>query len=140
MNASTSSNSKPTQLKNDKNIGLSSLFSNVLPAAKTKPPKNRFDIEFRSYNEHAQLNMELCPLEWWDENERIYPNLKQHVKKYFCVPPFVNDVHRMSLTDQEELEQKYERLKSNQFNEKLLWLHLNELRQRSFETIKDDTI
>lgn len=132
-NASTHSKASPM-----KNFGLSSLFSNVLPVAKTKPPKTRFDVEFRSYIEHACLNVQFCPLEWWADNERIYPNLKEHVKKYFCVPPFVSNVHRMSLADQEELEQKYERLKSNEPSEKLIWLHLNELRQRSFEMIKDD--
>lgn len=137
-NASTSTANKLSHIKNDRNFGLSSLFSNVLPTVKTKPPKNRFDVEFRSYNEHAYLDMQLCPLEWWDEHDRIYPNIKEHVKKFFCVPPFVNNVHRMSLTDQEELEQNYERLKSNEPNEKLIWLHLNELRQRSFETIRDD--
>lgn len=132
------SDGNPSRLKTGKNFGLSSLFSNLSPAVKSKPPKNRFDIEFRSYREDVSLGVEFCPLEWWIQNEQIYPSIKKHVKKYFCVPSFVNNVHRMSLADQEELEQKYERLEIDEPNEKLLWLHLNELRKRSFETIKDD--
>lgn len=124
---------KQSRLKNTRNSGLSSLFSNLLPAVKSKPPKNRFEIEFRSYREDVSLNIEMCPLAWWDQNESIYPSIKKHVKKYFCVPSFVNNVHRMSLAEQEELEQKYKRLENSETIDKLLWLHLNELRQRSFE-------
>lgn len=135
---SVSCNLNASRVKGGKNFGLSSLFSNLSPAVKSKPPKNRFDIEFRSYREDVSLGVEFCPLEWWIQNEQIYPSIKKHVKKYFCVPSFVNNVHRLSLQDQEELEQKYERLENEEPNEKLLWLHLNELRKRSFETIKDD--
>lgn len=115
-------------------LSLSSLFTNLSPIEKPKPPKNRFDIEFRSYTEDVSLDMELCPLEWWAENETLYPILKQHVKKYFCVPSFVNNVHRLPLHEQEELEMKYHRIDCDEPSEKLLWLHLNELRRRSFET------
>lgn len=117
----------------EKSSGLSSLFSNISTPTKTKPPKNRFDIEFRSYTEDVILDMELCPLEWWFENECLYPNLKQHVKKYFCVPSFVNNIHRLSLSDREELEKKYDNMGVD-INEKLLWLHLNDLRRRSLDS------
>lgn len=125
---------KSSKLKPEKSFGLSSLFSNMTPAAKAKPPKNRFDIEFRSYSEDVSLDMELCPLEWWFETtESLYPNIKQHVKKYFCVPAFVNNFHRLPLNQQEELENKYDKIGSDT-NEKVLWLHLNELRNRSSES------
>lgn len=119
--------------KNDKGFRLSSLFSNLTPVTKAKTPKNRFDIEFRSYSEDVSLDMELCPLEWWFETESLYPTIKQHVKKYFCVPAFVNNFHRLPLTEQEELETKYDNI-GNDTNEHLLWLHLNELRTRLIET------
>ncbi|XP_055299760.1 uncharacterized protein LOC129567157 [Sitodiplosis mosellana] len=121
------------KVKSEKSFGLSSLFSNITPVAKAKPPKNRFDIEFRSYSEDVSLDMELCPLEWWFESETLYPTIKQHVKKYFCVPAFVNNFHRLPLNEQEELESKYDNIDSDT-NEKLLWLHLNELRNRSSES------
>lgn len=87
----------------------------------------------------------MCPLAWWDQNESLYPTLKKYVKSYFCVPSFVDNLHRMCLAEQEEVAQKYKRLENSEFNEKLLWLHLNELRQRSFEddattTKKTDTV
>lgn len=127
------SDERTTKVKSDKGFGLSSLFSNITPVNKTKPPKNRFDIEFRSYSEDVSLDMELCPLEWWFETESLYPTIKQHVKKYFCVPAFVNNFHRLPLNEQEELESKYDNIGSDT-NEKLLWLHLNELRNRSSES------
>lgn len=123
---------KVLKLKQEKGFRLSSLFSNISTPTKSKAPKNRFDIEFRSYTEDVTLDIELCPLEWWSESESLYPTIKQHVKKYFCVPSFVNNFHRLPLREQEELEYKYDRI-ANETNEKLLWLHLNELRQRSSE-------
>lgn len=124
---------RSSKVKSDKSFGLSSLFSNMTPVTKAKPPKNRFDIEFRSYSEDVSLDMELCPLEWWFETESLYPTIKQQVKKYFCVPAFVNTFHRLPLNEQEMLESKYDKIGSDT-NEKLLWLHLNELRNRSSES------
>lgn len=126
-----SSETKQFKSKLDKNFGLSSLFTNLSSAAKPKPPKNRLDIEFRSYTEDVSLDMELCPLEWWLQNETLYPSIKQHVKKYFCVPSFVNNLHRLSIPEQEELEFKYKRFENESANDKLLWLHLNALRMTS---------
>lgn len=114
--------------KLDKSFGLSSLFSNLSSAKKPKQPKNRFDIEFRSYTEDVSLDMELCPLEWWMQNESLYPSIKQHVKKYFCVPSFVNNLHRLSVAEQEELECKYDGFENESTDEKMLWLHLSALR------------
>lgn len=124
---------KQSKIKNDKNFGLSSLFSNLTPITKEKPAKSRFDIEFRSYIEDVSLDMELCPLEWWFETDSLYPIIRQHVKKYFCVPAFVNNFHRLPLIEIEELESKYDRI-GNDTSEKLLWLHLNELRNRLTES------
>lgn len=127
------SETKAEKVVKVKNIGLSSLFSNISQTTKNKTPKNRFDIEFRSYTEDVSLNMELCPLEWWFENDSLYPTIKQQVKKYFCVPAFVSNFHRLPLIEQEELEGRYDRIGSDT-NERLLWLHLNELRQSSSES------
>lgn len=124
---------RSSNVKSEKRCGLSSLFSNITPASTSKPPKNRFDIEFRSYSEDVRLNMDSCPYTWWIENESLYPTVKQHVKKYFCVPAFVNNFHRLPLIEQEQLESKYDFIECDT-NEKLLWLHLNELRNRSSES------
>lgn len=115
--------------KSKEKVGLSLLFSNVTSPPQTKTPKNRFDIEFRSYTQDVALNMELCPLEWWAENDSLYPNIKQYVKKYFCVPSFVNNLHRLPFQEQEELENKYNRY-ADEINDKLIWMHLGDLRQR----------
>lgn len=124
---------RSSMVKSEKRCGLSSLFSNITPASIAKPPKNRFDIEFRSYSEDVRLNMDSCPYTWWLENESLYPTIKQHVKKYFCVPAFVNNFYRLPLIEQEQLESKYDTIGCDT-NEKLLWLHLNELRNRSSES------
>lgn len=119
---------KITKIKHEKSLPLLSLFSNISPAAKMTAPKNRFDIDFRRYNEEACLEIQLCPLEWWFETESSYPALKPLVRKYFCVPAFVSNFHRLPLNEQEELESKYDHIENNA-NDKLLWLHLNKLRQ-----------
>ncbi|XP_031623545.1 uncharacterized protein LOC116340929 [Contarinia nasturtii] len=114
-----------SKLKSEKNVGLSSLFSNIPKITKSKVPKNRFDIEFRSYTEDASLEMQFCPMEWWFETESLYPTISQYVKKYFCVPAFTNNFHRFP--------PKYDHIACDT-NEQLLWLHLNELRHRSPES------
>lgn len=119
---------KTTKAKHEKSLPLLSLFSNVTPVTKKAAPKNRFDIDFRRYNEEACLEIQLCPLEWWFETESSYPTLKPLVRKYFCVPAFVSNFHRLPLSEQEELENKYYSIENN-VNEKILWLHLNKLRQ-----------
>lgn len=129
-----SAEARQSKPKVERSFGLSSLFSNISPATKPKPPKNRFDIEFRSYTEDVSLDMELCPLEWWTEHESLYPSIKQNVKKYFCVSSFVNNLHRLPLHEQEGLELKYGRLENGEANEQMLWLHLSELRRRSSES------
>lgn len=134
VSESRCSETRQSKMKHEKSFGLSSLFSNLSPASKPKPPKNRFDIEFRSYTEDVNLDMEMCPLEWWAEHELLYPSIRSHVKKFFCVPSFVNNLHRLSLRDQEELEQKYEKFKEEEPTEKMLWLHLTELGRRSYES------
>lgn len=73
-------------------------------------------MEFETYSKRVNLGMDFCPLAWWDQSDtsQLYPSIKKHVKKYFCVPSFVNNVHRMSLSDQEKLEQIYERHKNDE--------------------------
>lgn len=126
------SEEKPSKSKMDNNFGLSSLFPNVTQVLQTKAPRNRFDIEFRSYTQDVSLDMEMCPLEWWSENDSLYPNIKQYVKKYFCVPSFVNNLHRQPLHE-EELARKYDRF-ADEINDKLLWLHLVDLRQKLLDS------
>lgn len=113
--------------KSERLSGLSSLFAKHAPANKTKMPKNRFDIEFRSYTEDVNLDMDQCPLTWWSESEFLYPNIKRQVVNYFCVPAFVNDMHRQSVDEQNKLLHKYENLSQN-VDQELLLLHLNDLR------------
>lgn len=128
------SNDRFAKTKSERGAGLSSLFSNISSlTTMSKTPKNRFHIEFDSYTKDVSLDMELCPLDWWAENDALYPNIKQHVKKYFCVPAFVNNLHRLSLHDQEELERKYDRF-ANDIGEKLLWLHLDDLKQKLLDS------
>lgn len=119
----------PKKPKPDRSsLGLSSLFAKHSSATKSKMPKNRFDIEFRSYTEDVSLDMDQCPLTWWTESEVLYPNIKRQITKYFCVPAFVNDVHRLSVAKQIELFEKYNKMDKN-FDQTLLWLHLSDLRQ-----------
>lgn len=124
----TNTDERVSKVKIEKSRPLLSLFSNITTPTKMTAPKNRFDIDFRRYNEEACLEIQLCPLEWWFETESSYPSLKSLVRKYFCVPAFVSNFHRLPLNEQEELESKYDHIENN-VNEKLLWLHLNKLRQ-----------
>lgn len=91
-------------------------------------PKNRFESEFRGYNEDVSLDMDQCPMAWWLDSESLYPNIKRQVAKYFCVPAFVNDAHCMPLSSQMKLLTKYNGLDQNA-NRELIWLHLNDLRK-----------
>lgn len=108
--------------------GLQSLFANHSTIAKPKMLKNRFESEFRDYNEDVSLDMDQCPMTWWLESESLYPNIKRQAVKYFCVPAFVNDAHCMPLSSQMKLLTKYNDLDQNA-NRELIWLHLNDLRK-----------
>lgn len=114
--------------KTERNSGLLSLFANHSTIAKPKMPKNRFDSEFRSYNEDVSLDMDQCPMTWWLESESLYPNIKRQIPKYFCVPAFCNVAHCMPLSSQMKLLAKYNDLDQNA-NQELIWLHLNDLRK-----------
>lgn len=119
--------SGPQKRKSETSIPrLSSLFANPLPATKVKMPKNRFDIEFRSYNEDVDLDMDQCPVAWWCESEILYPNLKRQVANYFSVPAFVSELHRLPFDQQIRLHEQYNSFNQNS-NQTLLWLHLNDL-------------
>lgn len=119
---------QPQKSKAERNSGLLSLFANHSTIAKPKMPKNRFDSEFRSYNEDVSLDMDQCPMTWWMESELLYPNIKRQVAKYFCVPAFVNDAHCIPLSSQMRLLAKYKDLDQNA-NRELIWLHLNDLQK-----------
>lgn len=110
----------------EKAVGLSSLFSAFRSTVKPKTPKNRIDIEIRSYIEDVNLDMNQCPLTWWSECDYLYPNLKQYVEHYFCVLSFVDDMHRLSLQEQILLEKKFEAIASD-VDRQQYWLHLNSL-------------
>lgn len=118
--------SKQEKIKLERGFGLSSLFSNISSSSKPKMPKNRFDIEFRSYNEDISLDMEQSPLAWWSESEFLYPNIKRHVQKYFCIPSFANSMHRLTINEQITLHKKYATI-NDDIDKKRLWLHLNEM-------------
>lgn len=115
---------KQISVKSEKSFGLSSLFSTFRGVSKPKQSKNRIDIEFRSYTEDATLDMDRCPLAWWSEHDYLYPTIKQQVKRYFCVPSFSDDMHRLSLERQSELKNKYAAIISD-IDRKQYWLHLN---------------
>lgn len=119
---------QPQKSRAERNSGLLSLFANHSTIAKPKMPKNRFESEFRSYNEDVSLDMDQCPMTWWMESDLLYPNIKRQVSKYFCVPAFVNDAHCIPLSAQMRLLAKYKDLDQNA-NRELIWLHLNDLQK-----------
>lgn len=119
---------QPQKLKAERNSGLLSLFANHSTIVKPKIPKNRFESEFRSYNEDVSLDMDQCPMTWWLESESLYPNINRQVSKYFCVPAFVNDAHCIPLSSQMRLLAKYSDL-DEKANRELIWLHLNDLQK-----------
>lgn len=120
-------NFKILKMSNDRLFltGLSSLFVN-LPIQKSKTPKNRFEIEFRSYIDTVNVDIEQCPLAWWSESDVPYPNIRRHIHKYFCVPFFVNEYHRLSVDEQLHLYTQRMSIQ-NDVDSKLLWLHCNNL-------------
>lgn len=107
--------------------GLSSLFASIASGSKSKMPRNRFDMEFRSYTEDVNLDMDQCPLTWWSESEFLYPNIKRYVDKYFCVPAFANASHRLSTEETNRLSRQCDSVTTDT-DRMILWLHLNRTR------------
>lgn len=83
---------KKTESTRDKKSGLSLLFGDRAVLNKTTKPRNRFEIEFRSYIEDVDADINQCPLQWWAESENLYPNISKQIERYFCVPCFVAGV------------------------------------------------
>lgn len=115
------------ELKPERTTGLSSLFASIASGSKSKMPRNRFDMEFRSYTEDVNLDMDQCPLTWWSESEFLYPNIKRYVDKYFCVPAFANASHRLSADEQNRLSRQCDSVATDT-DRMILWLHLNQMR------------
>lgn len=72
------------------------------------------------------MEIDQCPLAWWSESELLYPNIKQHTQRYFSVPCFVNECHRLSFQEQMRYYEKRAKVES-EFDRKLLWLHINSM-------------
>lgn len=130
--ADATNNRTQATLKSEKtsagrSSGLSSLFASIGSASKSKMPRNRFDMEFRSYTEDVNIDMDQCPLAWWSESEFLYPNIKRYVEKYFCVPAFASALHCMSVGEQNALRRKCSTLTTDT-DRMILWLHLNQSR------------
>lgn len=127
-NRQQSAHIKPENKSGHRNSGLSSLFANITSSTKSKMPRNRFDMEFRSYTEDVNLDMDQCPLKWWSESEFLYPNIKRYVEQYFCVPAFGNICHLLlSMDKQIELRQRCDTI-TTETDRMILWLHLNQMR------------
>lgn len=42
--------------------------------------------EIDMYVSECVIPKNMCPLQWWKNNENKYPNLIKYVKRYLCVP------------------------------------------------------
>lgn len=107
-----------SETTNNKKSDLFLLFGNRSMINKTSKPKNRFEIEFRSYVEDVNAEIDQCPLQWWIASESLYPNIKTHVEQYLCVPCFITGVATEFI----------KKIDIKQFTEddvyqKLVWLH-----------------
>lgn len=107
-----------TNVTNARRSDLSLLFGNRSAINKTSKPKNRFEIEFRSYVEDVNADIDQCPLQWWCETENLYPNIKAHVNRYLCVPCFITGVADEFL---KKIDVKL--FAQNDIYRKLVWLH-----------------
>lgn len=112
-------------LKIAKKVGLSSLFSKSTLTKVTKSNQLRFEKEFRNYTEDASVDIEQCPIDWWTESATVYPRLKQVTDRYFCVPAFVNDFHRLDTAECKFYESKFRSI-NTEIDRHLLWLHLHQ--------------
>lgn len=118
-------------------VGLSSLFANLPVGQNSKTTKNRIETEIRSYTEDVNVDIDQCPLSWWwwSTSDMVYPNLKSYVQQYFSVPPFVNELHRLSLIEQLQYREKCKKI-HNDIDRKIMWLHINSSDDRDRDETK----
>lgn len=134
LNTADTATNKPQSLLKSGKVnagrasGLSSLFASIGTGTKSKMPRNRFDMEFRSYTEDVTLDMDQCPLAWWSESELLYPNIKRYVGEYFCVPAFADISPCRSSSELATFRRRCATLTTDT-DRMTLWLHLNQPRR-----------
>lgn len=77
-------------------------------------------MEFLNYT-NTNIDMECCPLLWWDEWIKMYPILGETAQQNNCVPCVIGE-RGLTLEDQTKFFAKRSAL-STEFERKMLWLH-----------------
>lgn len=81
-------------------IDLSYFFGDNDGVVMRKPQRCRLDIEIDNYLTDVDETLGICPFEWWQSRDgSFYPNLRQLVRRYQCVPP-TTSVNQLPLDEQ----------------------------------------
>ncbi|XP_078019841.1 E3 SUMO-protein ligase ZBED1-like [Epinephelus lanceolatus] len=76
--------SQPAEPLRKKTLG--SFFKTAATPSATLSQRERIEKELFAYLQSVSVDSEANPLQWWNEHEEMFPNLKNVAKKYLCVP------------------------------------------------------
>ncbi|XP_061571822.1 E3 SUMO-protein ligase ZBED1-like [Cololabis saira] len=76
--------SHPAQPPRNKSLG--SFFKTAATPSATISQRERIEKELSAYLQSEIVDSEANPLQWWNNHEEMFPNLKNVAKKYLCVP------------------------------------------------------
>ncbi|XP_067644540.1 uncharacterized protein [Eurosta solidaginis] len=103
--------------------------SKIFP--KVSQPKNPFDLECRKYKCEPALDLEQCPLHWWQSQSKQYEILYKIAKYYLSVPCYavpwqIRTNSEVQMEDRSLWQQKRKALRYEHPVERYLWyLHYN---------------
>lgn len=128
--ANTADERKPIKTEQNVQRRKSSLkkFFNRGVKTETKPPqsimKRSLDYEIMKYTDESAVDLEQCPMKWWEENEYLFPKLRKICEYYLCVPCCVHNFFKLPLVDRMAFVNRRFSLRKNVANQ-ILFLHLN---------------
>ncbi|XP_049908073.1 E3 SUMO-protein ligase ZBED1-like isoform X3 [Epinephelus moara] len=89
--------SQPTEPLRKKTLG--SFFKMAATSSSsTLSQRERIEKELSAYLQSVNVDSEANPLQWWNDHEEMFPNLKNVAKKYLCVPATSSPLERVFST------------------------------------------
>lgn len=76
--------SQPEEPLRKKSLG--SFFKTAATSSATLSQRELIEKELSAYLQSVNVDSEANPLQWWNDHEEMFPNLKNVAKKYLCVP------------------------------------------------------
>ena len=95
---------------------LWSFIDDSVAATQSRPSTSDAKVMIRTYTEHPNLARKEDPLKWWAENEKCFPFLASHAKKFFSIPATSVPSERLFSKAGEITVSKRNRVKSKNVN------------------------